>query len=54
MEVLSVGGRSPITAIKKTVMLSIAEIPSVIFSPDSLGIMNTNKEMTLMRNAGRI
>ena len=68
IEVFSVGGRSPITAIRNTVlalqsnisrqvlsyMFSMAEIPSVIFSPDSLGIIKTNREMTLMRNAGRM
>ena len=37
-----------------TVMLSIAEIPSVIFSPDSLGIMKTKREITLIRKAGRM
>ena len=29
-----------------TVMLSIADMPRVIFSPESLGIMKTNKEIT--------
>ena len=54
MEVLSVGGRSPMTAMRKTVMLSIALIPSVIFSPESLGMRNTNREMMLIRTAGRM
>ena len=52
IEVLSVGGRLSTTAIKNTVMLSMAEMARVIFSPDSLGIMKTNKEMMLMRTAG--
>ena len=54
MDVLSVGGRSPITAMRNTVMLSMAEIPSVIFSPESLGIQNTKREMMLIRTAGRM
>ena len=74
MEVFSVGGRFPTTAMRNTltrilleereegreggegftVMFSIAEIPSVIFSPDSLGIMKTKREITLIRNAGRM
>ena len=54
MEVLSVGGRSPTTAIRNTVMFSMAEIPRVIFSPESLGVQKTNKEMMLMRTAGRM
>ena len=65
MEVVSVGGRSPTTAIRNTVMLSMAEMPRVIFSPESLGVMNTNRditlveveeeeELTLMRMAGRM
>ena len=54
MEVLSVGGRSPITAIRNTVMLSMAEMPRVIFSPESLGIKKTKREMMLMRTAGRM
>ena len=36
------GGRPDITVIRNTVMLSIVEIPKVIFSPDSAGIRNTN------------
>ena len=54
MEVLSVGGKSPITAIRNTVMLSIAEMPSVIFSPESLGMKNTKREIMLIRTAGRM
>ena len=71
MEVFSVGGRFPTTAMRNTltrivlklkvegrggftVMLSIADIPSVIFSPDSLGIMKTKREITLIRKAGRM
>ena len=53
MDVVSVDGSCPITAIRNTVMFNMAEIPRVIFSPDSLGIMNTNKEMMLIRSAGR-
>ena len=41
------------TAMRNTVMLSMAEIARVIFSPDSLGIINTNKEMILISRAGR-
>ena len=54
IDVLSVGGRSPITAMRKTVMLSIAEIPRVIFSPESLGMQKTKREIILMRTAGRM
>ena len=54
IDVLSVGGRSPITAMRKTVMLSIAEIPRVIFSPESLGMQKTKREIMLMRTAGRM
>ena len=54
MEVLSVGGKLPITAIRNTVMFSIAEIPRVIFSPESLGMKNTKREMMLIRTAGRM
>ena len=53
IDVLSVGGKFPITAIRKTVMFNIAEMASVIFSPDSLGIKNTNREMRLMHMVGR-
>lgn len=41
------------TAMRNTVMLSIAEMARVIFSPDSLGIINTNREIMLIRRAGR-
>ena len=46
------GGKSSTTAIRNTVMLSIAEMARVIFSPDSLGIMKTNKDMILIKTAG--
>ena len=42
MGVWSVAGRPLITVIKNTVMFSMVEMPSVIFSPDSAGIKNTN------------
>ena len=42
MGVWSVAGRPCMTVIRNTVMLSIVEMPSVIFSPDSAGIRNTN------------
>ena len=38
------GGRGMVTVIKKTVMLSMVEIPRVIFSPDSAGIRKTKLE----------
>jgi hypothetical protein len=42
--VWSVGGSPDMTVMRKTVMLSIVEMPSVIFSPDSAGIRKTNLE----------
>ena len=42
MGVLSVGGSPLITVIRNTVMLSIVEMPRVIFSPDSAGIRKTH------------
>ena len=42
MGVWSVAGRPCMTVMRNTVMLSMVEIPSVIFSPDSAGIRNTN------------
>ena len=44
MGVWSVGGMPLVTVIRKTVMLSMVEMPRVIFSPDSAGIRNTNLE----------
>ena len=44
MGVWSVGGIPLVTVIRKTVMLSMVEMPRVIFSPDSAGIRNTNLE----------
>ena len=44
--VSSVGGRPDMTVMRKTVMLSMVEIPRVIFSPDSAGIRNTNLNQT--------
>jgi hypothetical protein len=41
MGVWSVGGMPLVTVIRNTVMLSIVEIPRVIFSPDSAGIRKT-------------
>ena len=38
------GGIPEVTVIKNTVMLSMVEMPRVIFSPDSAGIRNTNLE----------
>ena len=40
--VWSVGGSPDMTVMRNTVMLSMVEIPRVIFSPDSAGIKNTN------------
>ena len=37
---------------RKTIMLSIVEMPSVIFSPDSAGMRKTKSASTLMRTAG--
>ncbi len=42
--VWSVGGSPDMTVMRKTVMLSMVEMPSVIFSPDSAGIRKTNLE----------
>ena len=42
MGVWSVGGMPLVTVIRKTVMLSMVEMPRVIFSPDSAGIRKTN------------
>ena len=53
IDIVSVGGSCSMTAMRNTVMLSMAEIARVIFSPDSLGIINTNKEMMLISRAGR-
>ena len=53
MDMVSLGGSFSMTAMRNTVMLSMAEMARVIFSPDSLGIMKTNREMMLMRRAGR-
>ena len=44
MGVWSVCGSPDITVIRNTVMFNMVEIPSVIFSPDSAGIRNTNLE----------
>ena len=41
------------TAMRNTVMLSMAEMARVIFSPDSLGIINTNREIIFIKRAGR-
>jgi hypothetical protein len=38
------GGRPDMIVMRKTVMFNMVEMPSVIFSPDSAGIRNTNLE----------
>ena len=53
IDIVSVGGSCSMTAMRNTVMLSMAEMARVIFSPDSLGIINTNREIMLIRRAGR-
>ena len=40
------------TVMRKMVMLSIVEIPNVIFSPDSAGMRKTKRASMLMRTLG--